>query len=45
MEVSAKSNTRVDEAIKTLIYDIEENGNTDQQNKKQVKSRFLQKIF
>ena len=45
MEVSAKSNIGVDEAIKTLIYDIEENVNTDQQNKEQVKSRFLQKIF
>ena len=45
MEVSAKSNIGADEAIKTLIYDIEENVNTDQQNKEQVKSRFLQKIF
>ena len=45
MEVSAKSNIGVDEAIKTLIYHIEENVNTDQQNKEQVKSRFLQKIF
>ena len=45
MEVSAKSNIGVDEALKTLIYHIEENVNTDQQNKEQVKSRFLQKIF
>ena len=45
MEVSAKSNIGVDEAIKRLIYDIEDNVNTDQQNKKQFKSRFLQKIF
>ena len=45
MEVSAKSNIGVDEAIKTLIYDIEDKVNTDQQNKKQVKTRFLQRIF
>ena len=40
-----KGITVIKSELKTLIYDIEENGNTDQQNKKQVKSRFLQKIF
>ena len=45
MEVSAKSNIGVDEAITSLIYDLEINEDIDKQNKKHSISRFLEKIF
>ena len=45
MEVSAKGNIGVDEAITSLIYDLEVNDDIDKQNKKQIMSRFLEKIF
>lgn len=45
MEVSAKGNIGVDEAITSLIYDLEVNDDIDKQNKKHIMSRFLEKIF
>ena len=45
MEVSAKSNIGVDEAIKTLMYDVEDKVNTDQQIKSKLSLDFYKKYF
>ena len=45
IKVSAKSNIGVDEAITSLIYDLEVNEDIDKQTRKHIMSRFLQKIF
>ena len=44
MEVSAKSNIGVDDAIKTLVHDLEDNAD-NKKNKKHLISGFLGKLF
>ena len=45
MEVSAKSNIGVDDAIKALVYDLEDNEDIPTENKKTLISGFLHKFF
>ena len=45
MEVSAKSDIGVDDAIKTLVYDLEDNECIPTENKKTLISGFLHKLF